>query len=155
MVISMARFRYSLQSILDIKMKLETQAKQIFATATGALSEEEARLFALQERKAEYEERGRTLREGSLLVKEIEANQNAIKIMDGYIVEQRKKVEQAKLQVERAREAMAEAMMERKTYETLREQALEDFLQEEGKAENKAVDELVSYTYGQKRQVKE
>lgn len=49
---------------------------------------------------------------------------------------------------------LTEVMMERKTHETLREQAFQAFLQEENKAENKTVDELVSYTYGQKRQVK-
>ena len=33
----MARFRYSMQSILNIKMKMETQAKQEFSTARAAL----------------------------------------------------------------------------------------------------------------------
>ena len=75
--------------------------------------------------------------------------------MDAYIVEQQKKVELAKRQMEQARERLSEVMMERKTHETLREQAFEEFLQEENKAESKTVDELVSYTYGQKRQVKE
>lgn len=45
---------------------------------------------------------------------------------------------------------MAEAMKERKMHETLREKAFEAFLQEENHAESKAIDELTSYTYGQK-----
>ena len=51
----MARFRYSMQSILDIKLKLETQAKQEFSTAHAVLDTEEARLGALYDRKADYE----------------------------------------------------------------------------------------------------
>ena len=39
---------------------------------------------------------------------------------------------------------------ERKMHETLREKAFEAFLQEENHAESKAIDELTSYTYGQK-----
>ena len=34
--------------------------------------------------------------------------------------------------------------------DTLREKAFEAFLQEENHAESKAIDELTSYTYGQK-----
>ena len=53
--------------------------------------------------------------------------------------------------MEAARERMAEAMKERKMHETLREKAFEAFLQEENHAESKAIDELTSYTYGQKK----
>ena len=59
-------------------------------------------------------------------------------------------VDKAKENVEAARERMAEAMKERKMHETLREKAFEAFLQEENHAESKAIDELTSYTYGQK-----
>ena len=44
----MARFRYRMQSILDIKLKMETQAKQEFAAAQQRLNEEEEKLAALQ-----------------------------------------------------------------------------------------------------------
>ena len=36
----MARFRYRMQGILDIKLKMETQAKQNFANARNALDDE-------------------------------------------------------------------------------------------------------------------
>ena len=51
----MARFRYSMQSILDIKLKMENQAKQEFSAARAALDEEEAKLQRLFDRKREYE----------------------------------------------------------------------------------------------------
>ncbi len=150
----MAKFRYSLQSILDIKMKMETQAKQIFAVAKRDLDEEEERLDRLCERRSFYEEKARNLLAGSLNVRDIEENKNAIAVMDSYIVEQQKRVVLAKKRLERARAELTEVMTERKTHETLREQAFEEFLQEENKAESKMIDELVSYTYGQKRQVR-
>lgn len=148
----MARFRFSMQSILDIKEKLETQAKQSFAAAQAALLAEEEKLQALKDRRADYFEQGRGLRAGTLRVLDLEENQKAIKVIDEYITAQAREVDLARRRVERAREDMAEAMRERKTYETLREKAFQEFLQEENKAEGKSVDELVSYTYGQKQQ---
>ncbi len=148
----MARFRFPMQSILDVKYKLETQAKQSFAAAQAALLAEEEKLENLRERKAGYEEKARSLLSGSLNVMDIEENKTAIIVMDGYIAEQTREVELARRKVERRREDMAEAMRERKTYETLRENAFQEFLAEENRAEGKTVDELVSYTYGQKKQ---
>lgn len=151
----MAKFRYSMQSILDIKMKMETQAKQAFSAALNALNEEEQKLEVLQKRKAAYEEEGRQLLTGQLNVREIEDNKNAILMMEQYIDEQRLQVKRAAERVESAREQLAEVMKERKMHESLKEKAFESFLQEENRQEGKAVDELTSYTYGQKRQVKE
>ncbi len=151
----MAKFRYSLQNILDIKLKMETQAKQAFSAAKNALDEEEEKLLVYQERRDFYESEVRRLLMGSLKVREIEDNKNAILVMDACIEEQKKQVEIAERNLERARLRLTEVVRERKTHETLREQAFTEFLQEENKTESKTVDELVSYTYGQKRQVVE
>lgn len=147
----MARFRFSMQSILNIKYKLETQAKQNFAAAQAALLTEEEKLKKLRDRKAGYEEKARQLLSGVLNFMDIEENKTAITVMEGYIAEQAGKVELARRKVERARADMTQAMRERKTYETLREKAFQEFLLEENRAESKTVDELVSYTYGQKQ----
>ena len=151
----MAKFQYSMQSILNIKLKMETQAKQEFSAAQNALNEEEQKLSGLYGRTEAYEEEARGLLMGALHVRDIEDNKNAILMMEQYIVEQKNQVKRAEARVEYAREQLAEVMKERKMHETLREKAFESFLQEENRQEGKAVDELTSYTYGQKRQVKE
>lgn len=150
----MARFRYSLQSILDIKLKMETQARQEFSAAKSVLDEEIEKLELLFQRKADYEARAKELLTGTLKVREIDENKNALLRMDELIVMQHKRVEIAEKRMDTAREALTDVMKERKTHETLREKAFEEFLQEENKQESKSVDELTSYTYGQKRQVK-
>ena len=71
--------------------------------------------------------------------------------MDGFIEEQRRQVAAAAQKLERAREKLTEVMKERKTHENLKEKAFGQFLQEENRAESKMVDELTSYTYGQKK----
>ena len=52
----MAKFKYRMQSILNVKMKLEVQAKQEFASAQAALNREEEKLNRLAARKKDYEE---------------------------------------------------------------------------------------------------
>ncbi len=147
----MARFRYSLQSVLDIKMKMETQAKQEFSARKNALDEEERKLEVLRQRKAEYEREAWELRSGTLDILEMEENRNALLVMDEYIVQQKEMVAIAARNLERAREQLTEVVKERKTHETLKEKAFAEFLMEENRQESKSVDELTSYTYGQKR----
>lgn len=149
----MAKFKYRLQNILNIKRKMEDQARQDFSTARMLLDEEEARLQALIARKAEYEEEARALREGVLKIRELEENKNAILTLENFVSAQRVQVDKAARNLEKARIRMTEAMQERKTQERLREKAFEEFLMEENRAESKVIDELTSYTYGQKQEV--
>ncbi len=149
----MAKFIYKLQNVLNLKLKMEGQAKEAFSAARMALDEEEEKLQALKDRKRGYEEHARELLNGTLNVLEIESNQNAITVMDGLIAAQALQVQKAEQNLERARVEMTVAMQERKTQEILRERAFEEFLQEENRAESKAIDELTSYTYGQKQGV--
>lgn len=146
----MARFRYSMQSILDIKLKMETQAKQEFSAARAALDEEEARLARLYDRKREYEREAERLRSGTLNIRNMEENKTAILCMENFIIDQRVRVKEAENVLEQARMKLAEVMMERKTHESLKEKAFSEFLKEENRREGKEVDELTSYTYGQK-----
>lgn len=147
----MARFRYSMQSILDIKLKMETQEKQAFSVAKAALDQEEEKLQGLLLRKQGYEEAAAKLLFGDLNLREIEDNKTAILRMDDFIADQRVCVAAAERNLELARERLTEVMKERKTHENLKEKAFEQFLAEEKRREGKEVDELTSYVYGQRR----
>ncbi len=85
----MAKFVYRMQSILDVKLKMEEQAKQAFAAAKIKVDEEQAKLEQLQTRKTGYEQRARELLLQKLDFLEIEANHNAIDRMDEFIALQR------------------------------------------------------------------
>lgn len=146
----MARFKYRMQSLLDIKAKLETQAKQEFAAAKMALDIECERLEQLKKRKASYEAEAEALLCGALKMQEIKDNKAAILKMDEYIVIQKHQIRAAEAKLEEARQKLTELMQERKMHEKLKEHAFEAFLQEEKKQEGKEVDELTSYTYGKR-----
>lgn len=144
-----------MQSLLDIKSKLETQAKQEFAAAKMALDIENERLEELKKRKASYEAEAEALLNGALKVQDIRDNKNAILKMDDYIVIQKQQIRAAEAKVEAARQKLTGLMQERKMHEKLKEHAFEAFLEEEKKREGKEVDELTSYTYGQRIREKE
>lgn len=146
----MAKFRYRMQSILNIKYQLENQAKMDLGRAQVRLMEEEEKLQALIDRKEAYLEEGRQMRSKTLHVSELRDNSNAVSVMDEIIDRQEEQVARAEEDVEAARVRLQEVMQERKMHERLKEKALEQFKREENVAEFKAVDELTSYTYGQR-----
>lgn len=146
----MAKFQYRMQSILNIKLKMEEQAKMQFAQAQAKLNEEEARFHALIVRKEQYEAELKETLQRKLDLLKIEELQNAVMRMEEYIVAQQREVDKAAREVEKERKKLTEAMIERKSHEKLKENAFEQFMQELNSAEGKEVDELTSYTYGQK-----
>lgn len=144
----MAKFRYRMQSILNIKIQMETQAKMEFGQAQRRLLEEQERLELLYHRKEDYLEEGRRIRKDSLKVQNLRDNEYAIARMDEYIEIQTGNVRAAEQEVEKARQKLQEVMQERKMQEKLREKAFQRFVQEENAKESKEIDELTSYTYG-------
>ena len=144
----MAKFIYRMQNILDIKLKLESQAKIAYNQANAALREEEAKLLKLFERKNAYDNRAKELVEGKIDLLEIKTCRQAIESMKVLIRRQMMQVQVAEKNVEAARQKLEEVMKERKTQEKLREKDFEDFKQQLAQEDNKVVDELVSYNYG-------
>lgn len=143
----MAKFTYRMQNILDIKIKMENQAKLAYGIANRRLSEEQEKLQQIFLQKASYEHRARELVSGTLKVQEIRECKNAIEVMKVRQRAQMMNVHAAERNAEQARAELNRLMVERKTQEKLREKAFEEFKQELAYAEGKEIDELVSYTY--------
>lgn len=143
----MARFQYKLQSILDIKEKLESQEKIAFSLASAELAREQEALQDLMIQKAGYDKRARKLLEGTLDLVEVNTCRKAVETMKTRIRGQMMNVHKAEKQLDAVRRRLNEVMIERKTYEKLREKEFEEFKVELAYEEKKEVDELVSYTY--------
>ena len=146
----MAKFKYRMQNILDIKQKLEESAKMEFSEANIRVMEEEEKLSEIEDRKRMYEAEGKRLRSARLHVADIKNNTQAISVLGGMVKVQEKEVEKAKVVQEQKRLKLQNAMQERKTQEKLYENAFAEFVREENARESKEIDELVSYVYGQR-----
>lgn len=143
----MAKFVYRMENILNIKYKLEEQAKQEYMTVRVRLNEEEGKLNALQNRKQEYFAQYRDLLKERLDVLQIETCKEAILLMDEYIATQEQVVARIEEELELAIAKMKEAVKERKIHEKLKEKQFEIFLQELNQEEMKEIDQLISYQY--------
>ncbi len=143
----MAKFRYRMQNILDVKMKLESQAKIAYGIANQKYLEEQKKLQEIVLRRASYE---RILKEsmmGTIDVRQVSHARADVNTMKTLMRRQMIEVHKAEMQLEDARKKLNEVMMERKTHEKLKEKAFEQFKEEIKAEESKEIDQLVSYTY--------
>lgn len=145
----MAKFVYRMQNILDIKNKLEVQARNSYAAARMKLSQEEEKLDRMFEQKKAYEENYRQQLSGNINILQINICKNAIELCKNQIKKQLVEVKVASLNMEAAQKRLGEVMKERKIQEKLREKAYEEFLQELNDQEKKEIDELVSFRFEQ------
>ncbi len=146
----MACFRFSMQNILNMKEKLEDQAKNEYAQANARLLREQEKLEKIVARREEAREKLKLVLCETLSVDEIRTRENAVEVLKFYAMQQQLAVMRCEKEVEVAREKLSEAMKERKIFEKLREKAFEEFVFEEKKREQKEVDELMSYKHGTK-----
>jgi len=148
----MAKFIYRMQNILNLKEKLEEQARNAYAEQRMRLSEEEEKEEALKQRRDFYREEGIRLRKEKLNILDLEENANAVLVMDTLIAEQHKRVLEEETVLEQKRAELEEAVKERKTQDKLKEHAFEEFKADLLYQESKEIDQLTSYTYGVKQQ---
>ena len=143
----MAKFRYRMQNVLDLKMLLETQERAAYAQAQLKVNEEQEKLQQLLLRRARYEQMLHDAQLGPLDLKEIQRLKNSIMAMKTMIRDQMFVLKKAQTNLEAERRKLDEIMKDRKTHEKLKEKAFETFKQELASEDNKITDELVSFTY--------
>ena len=144
----MTKFSFRLESILQIKIKLEEQAKMEFAAAKMRLNEEEDKLQALKDRKEAYEQELKRLYMGNLDVRRINSTSAAIGVTETQINTQVFAVKRAEKKVAVASDKLSTVMQERKSMEKLKENKLAEYMREYNEEESKQTDELISYQYG-------
>lgn len=147
----MSKFIYRMQNILEIKDKMEQQAKNDFAAANIRVLEEEEKLEHCISKRTRLQEAGRQLLLADrLCILDIEENKKLVAHATEQVRAQTIQVRMAQKKLEEMRIRMQKAMQERKTQELLKEKAFEEFVREEKAAESKEIDQLTSYTYGLK-----
>lgn len=143
----MEKFRFTLQGVLDIKEKLEEQAKSAFGAARARLTAEEDKRDAILKRLSDYREQLAGLMEGDIDLCKIRRCEEAIDVIGEQLDAQKMVVRRAEKQLELARTKLNTAMAERKTLDKLKEKQFEEYKQEYDREERKQIDELVSYRH--------
>ena len=147
----MAKFVYKMQSLLNIKEKLEEQEKTAYGLAKAALNEEEEKLAMLVAKKNRYLEEKRQRMSELLDVLELAKLEQAVHSTELLINDQVLVVKRAEKAVALAQIRLENAMKERKVQEKLREKAFEEFKKEEEAKEQQEINELVTFRFGNQR----
>ena len=148
----MAKFIYKMQSLLNIKEKLEEQEKTAYGLARAALNEEEERLAQLVAKKNRYLEEKRQKMSELLDVRELARLEQSVHSTEIMINEQVLVVKRAEKAVALAQIRLENAMKERKIQEKLKEKALEAFMKEEEAKEQQEINELVTFRFGNQKE---
>ena len=148
----MAKFLYSMQNVLNVKYKLEDQAKSAFSQAQMRVNEAKQELLMLTQRRISYEKTKQDLMRDRLDVRKLNECEQAIHTMQYYETEQKKKVVALEAVLDNASRKLKEAMMDRKTHEKLKENEFETFLLDLNAQEKKEIDEVVSFQYNNREE---
>ena len=143
----MAKFQFPLQSLLHIKEKLETQYQMEYGVAVQQRDRQQQELNRIggliqEENQVFFEKQSVAFR-----VRDLTAVQNKIAYLKAKEKEAAARLYELEDQVVRKRDRLSKAMQERKTYEILREKALEAYYEEEKQEAMKLIDEQVSFKY--------
>lgn len=143
----MTKFIFRFESILNLREKQEEQAKIHYGNMLAVLHEAENRLAESERQKEEYEDIKRKSLSSRLDVFELQRTDDAIEYLKEKIVSEKLAVRRAEKNVDAARESLNQAVVERKTYEKLKEKDFEKYKLEYEADERKVNDQLVSYSY--------
>lgn len=146
----MAKFIYRMENILNLQTKLENEAKIRLTMANNILRKEQQKLRRIYKDIEGYEDRIRAYSMAVLDVQELKRCNDAIAIKKMESEEQKKIIERAQKNVDKAMHMVREAMLKRKTQEILKEKAFEEFKKEVNEEEKKEIDQVVSYQYNGK-----
>ena len=142
----MAKFLYSMQNVLDIKERLETQAKTEYAEMNNRLFIEEETMKRLGKRLDSYENLARSSASERLDIMEMRRCNEAIDIIKNQMTQQAVRISN----VDNAMKKLTEAVQDRKIHEKLKEKAFEQFKLDINAQEMKEIDETVSFKYNNK-----
>lgn len=143
----MAKFEFRLQSVLNLREKLENQKELEYGLALKKLERERELERSLRSSRSACVTALAGKIEARIDPEEIARYNEYINVLKDRIAVQIKVVKAAADYAENKRLELVEAMRERKTLERLRENQHEEYIEEEKRDEQKQVDQTVSYKY--------
>ena len=148
----MAKFKFRLQSYLNIKEKLEDQKKNEYGQAMAAVTREKQLKEKIDNDKAQSIDHWKEKISQRVDPLSCQRYNAYISLLKQKSTEQQKVVIKAEKQAEIKRNELVESMQERKMLDILKEKDHVTFIKEEQQAEQKMVDEIVSYRYNNREE---
>lgn len=146
-------FKFKLAAVLSLREKIEENKERELGRATlykDQLVAEELELIAKKEEAVQHV---KAYNSQQVDLQNIKAFNTYYAYIDESIQCKNQEVQEAQKQVAEKREALLEAVKERKILDNLKEIQNELFIEEEKKSEQTILDDLVTYKYGRKGRV--
>jgi len=141
----MGRFYFRMESILNVREKIEEQKKQEYSNALNELHREISIKEKLTEESNELIHLLRSKIHDSIALNEIIFYNNYGNFLKRKIIKQEENVKLAYEKAEKKRQELIEASRQKKMLEKLKEKHWFNFLDDENKKEQRSIDEVVSF----------
>lgn len=141
----MNKFKYKYNNLLNIKEKYEKVAKGKLKDAMEELNLENEKLESYHEDKHNCQESLQADIKQGVNISSLKIYGSYLKGLESKILRQEKSVEQCNVNVTHFRTALIRASTERRTFEKLKEKEREVYNYQEKKAEERFVDQLVTF----------
>lgn len=147
------KFKFRLQSVLDLKIKNEDDEKRRFADVMQLQTREEQIMAALQQKQvALTAELKRMQGVGAIDITKIQICARAIERTKQEIVNQQLRLQEVAIMVDQQRKKLIEATQEKKIYEKAKENKHKAYLEEVEFAEKLLIDELATLKFARKKE---
>lgn len=143
----MSNFKYELENVLNVREKLENIKQKEYAESLEMLKQQKQVKKQINESLISSRHVFKSAISDYIDPKKIKLQQNHHMLLENQYTIATDKVEKAKDKTEKQRRELLNAMKNKKTLEILKEKRFEQFLEEEKKAEQQIVDEIVSFAY--------
>ena len=147
------KFKFKLQSVLDIKIKNEDDEKRKFADIMQLQAREEQVLVQM------HQKRTRLVAElkakqgaGDLDITELQMYSRGIERVKNDIISQEIRLREIAIMLEEQRRILLEATQQKKIYEKVKENQYKAYVDEEEFAERLLIDELATLKYAKPKQ---
>lgn len=138
----MKKFRYTLESVLQVKYRLEELALAALAERQGQLIAAQNVLNNILEEKSGHLQAILTAQRGPLNLDELLLNQRYLEALNQQISQQKEKIKVLTEALEAQRQVVIQAQQERKTLEILKEKQLHSYYKAVYREEQIVLDEV-------------
>lgn len=143
----MQKFEFRLESVRNLKIQMEDNAKNNLAAASRELERQKDHLSGLvSTRESSIEDLNAEVDKG-VSINKIKSYNNYLTLLKTQIANQKENVNKAKRHVDIKRECLVKAVQERKILDKLRDKKYEEYIKEQSKAEQVLIDELNSFKF--------
>lgn len=143
----MAKFKFKMQKLLDVKDKIKDKKEGEFASARKKLNIEKKKKEEVLKKIDEYMNLSRQASESNLSLKKLMEFKNYINFLCEKKEKIQQKINEKQKNVDIKKEELLEAVKERDILKKLKEKKLIKFKENEKKLEQSRTDEIISYKY--------